>query len=400
MAEIESTVVEEFDLPKIMLVATTPFAVNAFLAKHIDALSESYRIILCTNVDAYHLAPDVIMKAEVLHIPFARRISFATDLKSFLELTLVVHKVRPAVIHSITPKAGLFAMLAGFIARVPNRWHTFTGQVWVTKQGIARIALKAFDRLIVLLASKVFADSASQCRLLRDEGVVREGQIAMLGSGSIAGVDIKRFCPDNLNRERFRLQMGTDANACVFLFVGRLAKDKGMFDLIWAFSEFAKAVHDVELWVVGPDEEGIMQELQKSAEDCRAPIQWLGATLTPEHSMVAADVLVLPSYREGFGSVVIEGAACGIPTIAYRIDGVVDAVADGNSGLLVELGQTSALVFAMKQLALDRELRLRLGNQARERAVRDFSSERVTKAWLEYYRSQLNKNDDVPKSCS
>ena len=400
MAEIEPTAAEKFDLPKIMLVATTPFAVNAFLAKHIDSLSEIYRIILCTNVDAYQLAPDVIMKAEVFHIPFARRISFVTDLKSFLKLTLVVRQVRPAVIHSITPKAGLSAMLAGFIARVPNRWHTFTGQVWVTKKGFARIALKAFDRLIVLLASKVFADSASQCRLLRDEGVVREGQIAMLGSGSISGVDIKRFFPDSLIRERLRLQMGTDANACVFLFVGRLAKDKGMFDLIRAFSEFAKAVRDAELWVVGPDEEGLMQELQKSAEGCGAPIRWLGATPTPEHFMAAADVLVLPSYREGFGSVVIEGAACGIPTIAYRIDGVVDAVADGNSGLLVELGQTSAFVTAMKQLALDRELRLRLSNQARERAVRDFSSERVTKAWLEYYRSQLNKNDDVPKSCS
>ena len=105
----------------------------------------------------------------------------------------------------------------------------------------------------------------------------------------------------------------------------------------------------------------------------------------------AADVLLLPSYREGFGSVVIEGAACGIPSIAYRIDGVVDAVADGMSGLLVELGKTSEFVSAMRQLALDRELRVRLGNQARQRAVRDFSSEGVTDAWLDFYCSQISK---------
>jgi glycosyltransferase involved in cell wall biosynthesis len=217
----------------------------------------------------------------------------------------------------------------------------------------------------------------------------------MLGSGSIAGVDLKRFCPDAVNRERLRKQIGAGANACVFLFVGRLAKDKGVFDLLLAFRELATVTRDIELWIVGPDEEGLLQALQESALGCDAPIRWLGATPTPEHFMAAADVFLLPSYREGFGSALIEGAACGIPAIAYRIDGVIDAVADGSSGLLVEVGQPTAFASAMKQLALDRELRLRLGHQARERAVHDFSSERVTNAWLEFYRSQMNKQDET-----
>lgn len=395
MASSESYKVGESDVPTIMFVATTPFAVNAFLINHIAALSTKCRIIICTNLDAYKLSPTLLNSVEVQHIPFSRRISLGIDLKSLLKLTVLVRQVRPVVIHSITPKAGLLAMLAGFVGRVPNRWHTFTGQVWATKQGFARIVLKAFDRLIVLFASKVFADSASQCRLLRDEGIVRNGQIDMLGSGSIAGVDIKRFCSDILNRERLKRQIGTDVDACVFLFVGRLAKDKGMFDLMRAFLELSSAVQDIELWVVGPDEEGLLETLQKSAEDCGAPIRWLGATPAPEQFMMAADVLLLPSYREGFGSVVIEGAACGIPTIAYRIDGLIDAVVDGSSGLLVELGETSAFASAMRQLALDKELRLRLGINARERAARDFSSESVTNAWLEFYRGHLNLQDEA-----
>jgi glycosyltransferase involved in cell wall biosynthesis len=378
-----------------MFVATTPFAVNAFLVNHIAELSIHCRIVLGTNLDAYKLLPVLLNIVEIHHIPFSRRVSLWSDLISLLKLTVLVRQVRPSVIHSITPKAGLLAMLAGLIARVPLRWHTFTGQVWATKQGFARSALKAFDRLIVLLASNVFADSASQCRLLRDEGVVREGQIGMIGLGSIAGVDLKRFYPDAVNHNRLRQQIGTDEETCVFLFVGRLAKDKGLFDLIRAFIELSATVRDIELWVVGPDEERLLQTLQKLAEGCGAPIRWLGATLIPEQFMIAADVLLLPSYREGFGSVVIEGAACGIPTIAYRIDGVIDAVADGCSGLLVGLGDTSAFVAAMRQLALDRELRLRLGNQARERAVRDFSSKRVTNAWLEFYRSHLNLQDEA-----
>lgn len=394
MASSESEKPWRSNVPTVMFVVTTPFAVNAFLVNHMAALSKEFRIILCTNLDAYKLAPGLLNSLEVHHIPFFRRVSLVTDLKCLLKLTALVRQVRPAVIHSITPKAGLLAMLAGFIGRVPNRWHTFTGQVWATKQGLVRGALKAFDRLIVLLASKVFADSASQCRLLRDEGVVREGQIGMLGSGSIAGVDIKRFSSDALNREMLRQQIGTDANACVFLFVGRLAKDKGMFDLIRAFLELFVTVRDIELWVVGPDEEGLQKTLQKSAEGCLAPIRWLGATPTPEEFMVAADVLLLPSYREGFGSVILEGAACGIPAIAYRIDGVIDAILDGSSGLLVEVGKLEAFAAAMKRLALDKALRLHLGKQAWERAVRDFSSESVTNAWLEFYRSHLNQQDE------
>jgi glycosyltransferase involved in cell wall biosynthesis len=394
MTSSESEKILKADVPTAMFVVTTPFAVNAFLVNHIAALSKKIRIILCTNLDAYKLAPVLLNSVEVHHIPFSRKVSLGTDLKSLMKLTALIRKVRPTVIHSITPKAGLLAMLAGFIGHVPNRWHTFTGQVWTTKQGLVRSALKAFDRFVVLLASKVFADSASQCRLLRDQGVVRAGQISMLGSGSIAGVDIKRFCSDPFNRELLRQQIETDANACVFLFVGRLTIDKGMFDLIRAFLELSSTVRDIELWVVGPDEEGLLQTLQESAEGCGAPIRWMGATTTPEQFMAAADVLLLPSYREGFGSVIIEGAACGIPAIAYRIDGVVDAIVDGRSGVLVEVGQSEAFAAAMKGLALDKELRLRLGKQAQVRAVRDFSSESVTSAWLEFYLSHLNQQHE------
>jgi glycosyltransferase involved in cell wall biosynthesis len=377
--------------PRIIFVTTTPFAVNAFLANHLAVLSRHYRIVLCVNLHAYMLLPSLSNLVEVRHIPFARKISPITDLKTLLQLLMVVFEVRPVAIHSITPKAGLLAMMTAFVARVPHRWHTFTGQIWANRNGFDRSLLKAMDRLIVFLATRVFADSISQCRLLQDEGIVRNGQIGMLGSGSIAGVDLERYHPDIVNHERLRKQMGVDASACVFLFVGRLTRDKGGFDLVQAFLKLAAAVHDIELWVVGPDEEGLLQALQEAARDCGAPIRWLGSTPTPEYFMAAADVILLPSYREGFGSVIIEGAACGIPAIAYRIDGVIDAVIDGFSGLLVDVGQPLAFASAMKLLTLDKELRLRLGHQARERTICDFSSEKVTEAWLEFYRTHLNK---------
>jgi glycosyltransferase involved in cell wall biosynthesis len=378
--------------PIIMIVATTPLAVNTFLANHMVALSEEYRIILCTNLEAHKLLPSLMNRIEVNQIPFARKVALGADLKSLFKLIMVVYRIKPEVIHSITPKAGLLGMLTGFILGVPNRWHTFTGQVWATRHGFVRRFLKALDRIIVLVATRVMADSASQCRFLRDEGVVGVEPVVVLGPGSISGVDFKRFCPDTVTRELLRKQLGVNTGVTVFLFIGRLTKDKGMVDLIEAFVEVAREVSELELWVVGPDEEGLMKSLRESAECCDAPIRWVGATVVPEQFMAAADILVLPSYREGFGSVIIEGAACGIPTIAYRIDGVIDAIVDGFSGLLVEVGKPRAFAAAMKTLALDGDLRERLGNYARQRAVRDFSSERITKAWIEFYRSRLKKS--------
>lgn len=378
------------DLPKIIIAATTPFAVNAFLSDHITALSKRYQIILCTNIHAYELLPCIESKVEVRDISFARRISFFADVKSLFQLFSIFRKFRPIAVHSITPKAGLLAMIAGAVYGVPNRWHTFTGQVWATKQGFARRVLKIMDRLIAFSASQVFADSMSQCRLLCYEGVVREGGISVLGSGSIAGVDLERFRPDVSVRTRVRQKMRVGDKSCVFLFIGRLVRDKGVFDLINAFKEVAEVTQQVELWMVGPDEDGLVPKLREVAGDCQATIRWLGRTKTPENFMAAADVLVLPSYREGFGSVIIEAAACGVPAIAYHIDGVIDALEDGNSGLLVEVGQVMAFAEAMKSLAFNDEIRQCLGSQARERAVSDFNSHSVTKAWTDFYGSHLD----------
>jgi glycosyltransferase involved in cell wall biosynthesis len=276
-------------------------------------------------------------------------------------------------------------MLAGVLAGVPSRCHTFTGQVWANKTGFERRLLKGIDWLIGNLATCVFADSATQCLLLEREGIVKSGQIRMLGAGSIAGVDLTRFYPDPVQYKQQRERLGTQENACVFLFVGRLARDKGVIDLLTAFQNLAEKTQHIELWVIGPDEEGLLQHLQSMAMRCNAPVRFVGPLLKPEQFMVASDVLLLPSYREGFPSTILEGAACGLPTISYRIYGVIDAIVEGDTGLLVDLGETAALAYAMRSLVLNVELRLSLGSKARERAVRDFSSENVSNAWVEFY---------------
>lgn len=373
----------------VCFAATSPFAVNSFLLRHMSALADEMHVALCVNLKTYDIDKNIDPRIVVHDVNIIRKISPAMDLVALWQMISIFRRNHFDIVHSITPKGGLLAMLAAAICNVPRRYHTFTGQVWATRKGLARGVLKALDRLISLLASQVFSDSASQCALLCSEGVVREGRIGILGEGSIAGVDLERFHPDAAGRDLLRRQLGTDSSVCVFLFVGRLAVDKGVFDLMQAFQEVFRELPTVELWMVGPDDDGVLPKLQEVASGYAIPVRWLGATTAPEHFMASADVLVLPSYREGFGSVIIEAAACGIPSVAYRIVGVIDAVVDGHTGLLVEPRQPAALAGAMRVMASDSKLRHQLAAEAWRRAVESFSSKAVTAAWLDYYRIQL-----------
>lgn len=371
----------------IIFVATTPFAVNAFLRNHLIALADSSDVTLCVNTIAYPLADDLCNAVRVRHIDITRKISPLKDLCALFQLLRCFREIKPTAVHSITPKGGLLSMLAACLVGVAWRFHTFTGQVWVERKGISRIVLKGIDMLIVRCATRVFADSASQCRFLEREEVVPIGGISMLGSGSVAGVDLERFRPDPVVRAELRARCGLDDAAPVFLFVGRVVRDKGVFDLVKAFAVLSRRHELWELWVVGPDEDCLQKILYAKAKLLGARIRWFGPKNKPERYMAAADVFVLPSYREGFGSVIIEAAACGIPTIAYRIDGVVDAIVEDHTGCFVAKGDVEAFTQAMERLGLAPKIVIELGKAARQRAIENYSSLTITAAWLTFYDS-------------
>ena len=376
-------------LKSICFVATTPFVVNAFLLTHLKALADFYSVTLCVNCSVYPLSDEIDPRIRVVDLKILREVSLFRDLYAFLFLVSLFRSEEFCAVHSITPKAGLLAMLAARLAGIQFRYHTFTGQVWAKRSGFARHVLKTFDRVVVQLATQVFTDSPSQCRFLEKERVVEPGGIFVLGPGSISGVDVHRFRPDMESRHQMRVELDVDEERCVFLFVGRLTKDKGIHDLIQAFAKVSVANPRVELWVVGPDEEGLTEQFgQRELEDSGL-VRWLGPTFQPERYMASADVLVLPSYREGFGSVIIEAAACAIPTVAYRIDGVIDAVVENQTGVLVDVGDIEALAAAMLDVSRDRDGRHRLGREARDRASEKFSSAIVTAEWVALYKPLL-----------
>lgn len=352
-------------------------------------LADHLSVALCTNLSAYPISVDLDSRIRVYNLGLVRSISPLKDLLVLIKVIWIFRMNRFDAVHSITPKAGLIAMLAAAICQITYRHHTFTGQVWADKRGIFRALLKAMDRLIVALSTGIFADSRSQCEFLVSEGVVYKEAISVIGNGSIAGVDLDRFCLNIEARKRVRHELGTDDNSLVYLFVGRLAAAKGLIDLVRAYEKVTREIKKTELWLVGPDEEALWKVLTNLCSIPSDSLRWFGETTEPERFMSAADILVLPSYREGFGSVIIEAAACGIPTVGSNIYGITDAVIDGKTGCLVTKGDVQELAESMIKVGIDPLLRQRLSITARQRASEEFSSVAITNAWLAFYREIL-----------
>lgn len=372
-------------MKKLCYVATIPAIVHAFLRVHIQAAAKQYQVtVICNAVDKHLLEG---LDARLILLPIERKPSPWRDVLILFQLFRLFRSEKFDIVHSIMPKTGMLAMLAAWVAQVPVRLHTFTGQVWVTKQGIRRELFKWFDSLIGRFATSVLADSPSQRDFLVSEGVLPPGKAKVIGAGSICGVDPLRFHPETNVRCALRHDLGIGQDAKVILFVGRLNRDKGMLDLAAAFDAIARCHTDVVLLLVGAEEDVPFSQMQERCSAVRDRLYYVSFAVTPERYMAAADIFCLPSYREGFGMTIIEAAACGVPAVASRIYGITDAVADGKTGVLFTAGDVCALTQALLTLIADNVLRQQMGEAARERVIKLFSSEKITGDMVTLYDS-------------
>ena len=376
-------------MKRVCFVLTSPFAVNGFLLNHFRVLADYYAITLLVNTLEYPLSAKLDSRVQIVHLAIERKISPLRDLKVFWWLWKYFSSEKFELVHSMTPKAGLLAMLAAKLARTPCRMHTFTGQVWATRTGLWRYFLKYFDKVIVFAANHVFTDSYSQSNFLETEGVVKRGGARVAGPGSISGVDSCRFSPDEKVRINLRHELGIPLEAIVFILLGRITLEKGVLDLVRAFLPLANLYQDAYLIVAGPDEGQLAEHIREEVGGCLARLMLAPRVVASERYLAAADVLVLPSYREGFGTVVLEAAAVGLPAIASRIYGLTDAVQDQVTGLLFPVGDISALSSAMEIMLVDAQRRLEMGSAARQRVLKEFSADAVSEAWLAEYRVLL-----------
>jgi glycosyltransferase involved in cell wall biosynthesis len=375
--------------PKICFITAAEITVKAFLMNHLKALSTQYDISVVTNTNNSDFLKPFGLHLNIKPLHIERAISPIRDVNALFRLIVLFRKYRYRAVHSVTPKAGLLSMLAAFLVRIPVRIHTFTGQVWANRRGVARWCFKIADRVIAGCATHILVDSFSQRDFLIKEKVVSESKSYVIANGSVCGVDTKRFVPNPEGRRKLRERFSLAESDVVFLFLGRLTVDKGLFDLTYAFEKISSVHEGSHVFLVGPDEENMKEKILETCKECKGRVHFEDFTNIPEEFMAAADVFCLPSYREGFGMAIIEAASAGVPAIGTDIYGVTDAIEKGVTGLLYPPGDAHMLAQEMLKMIENPTGRKAMGEKARERVIRLFSQEKVTSSFIAFYESLL-----------
>ena len=376
-------------MAKLCVVTTSPLIVDFFLRGHLKALGTRHELSLIVNAGSPGFLDESGIQITVVPMPIERKISLLRDLQALWSLLRYFRGRRFDGIVSIAPKAGLLAMTAAWVAGIPFRCHIFQGEVWVTRQGVIRRVLRLMDIITARTATHVLVISRSERDFLLKERVVSTQNSQILANGSLAGVDTTRFRADPAARSLVRKELGVPDDAVLAIFVGRITQDKGVIDLALSFAGIAAGRPAWHLLFVGPDEDGLRAKLEQAAGAAAAQVHFSGLTSSPERYMAAADFLCLPSYREGFGNVIIEAASIGIPALASRIYGIADALIEDQTGLMHEPGDLDQLSAKLKRLFSDSALRAQLGQRARERALTAFSSGLVVDALGQYVERGL-----------
>lgn len=373
---------------KIARIATVPFFLYNHLREQVAAIAAAgHEVVLISSGGEETGRLQQIPGVRFQEIEIPRKISPLRDLRALWRLYRFFRRERFDVMHSTTPKAGMLCAIAAWLARIPLRLHTFTGQPWVELHGPVRFVAKAGDWITSHLNTLCYADSLSQRDFIVTEGICSEDRIRVPGAGSLAGVDLGRFDPEKWKaaRETTRRELEIPPGSKVVTFIGRITRDKGVGELRAAFDALRKRGLQCTLLLIGPEDaaDGTLHSHTGGKQD--ADVRYIGYSKEPERYLAVTDVFCLPSYREGFGNVVIEAAAMGVPAVGTDIVGLRDAISDGNTGLLVPVKNVTALADALGKLLEDDGLRHAMGEQARKRAVAEFDARRVSAMVLEEY---------------
>lgn len=375
-------------MKKICFITAIHGSAYSFLRDHMAALQKEYKVhYVCNESDINNIK----VPYDAYHcVNIQRTISLIQDLKALWQLYRYFRVEKFDAVHSVTPKAGLLTSIAAFFALVPVRIHIYTGQVWANKKGPMRLLLKTMDRMIALFDNHILVDGEGQRQFLIRNKVISAQKSQVLGSGSICGVNLERFNPSEEVRVDKRRELGIDDSNTVFVFMGRLNHDKGVYELLSAYNRIASEREDVYLLFFGHDEENVSAtfslypDVKPGSNFC-----YYGATPEPHKMLQAGDVFVLPTYREGFGSSVIEASALGLPVICSDAYGVMDAMVDDVTGLRCKVGDSESLYSAMVKLADDKNLQKVLGKNGRDRVIQEFNGADVTCNWVQFYAEIL-----------
>lgn len=373
----------------LVIVTTVPTTLASILAQQPKFLSEHFDVAIISSPAAELKEVENSENVLACAVPMQRGISPFKDLVSLFKMVKQLRVLKPTMVHSYTPKAGLITMLAGFICRVPVRVHTFTGLIFPTSTGIKQKILIWMDRLICACATTIVPEGNGVKKDLIDYGITRK-PLKVIGSGNIAGVDTSFFDKQRVTDEKLHLslleQLNLVKNAFVFCFVGRFTQDKGFSELLSAFNELPENAH---LLLVGEMDERLPLPTEVAQNLSNHPrIHNIGWQNDIRPALAISSVLVLPSYREGFPNTPLQAGAMALPSIVTDINGSNEIIEPGLNGWVVPVKSSNALADAMLK-SMQAENLTQLGLQARSNIMEKFERQAHWQNMLNFYNEQL-----------
>ena len=385
---------------KIIRTSTIPLSLNVLLKGQLKFLSEFYDIV---GISSEGQLLDEVKQREgikTIEVNMERGISPLKDLTSLYKLYKILKTEKPVIVHSITPKAGLLTMLSGKMAGVPIRIHTFTGLIFPTRKGMVQKLLISMDKLLCSAATHIYPEGEGVRKDLINYKITSKS-LKVIGNGNVNGIDLKYFSPDQVTEEQKTLlkkELNIEEEDFVFVFVGRLVGDKGINELVKAFSLINKKENSQrhsKLLLVGPLE----QELDPLHPDTLEEIEnnpdiiSVGFQKDVRPYFAISDALAFPSYREGFPNVVMQAGAMELPSIVSDINGCNEIIIENQNGVIVPVKNSEKLGEAMERMKSDTDYYQKLKMNARPMIEARYEQSVIWDALLSEYKKLIKEKD-------
>jgi glycosyltransferase involved in cell wall biosynthesis len=360
--------------PKLVRITTVPISLKVLLRGQMRFMKSKGFDVLMVSSKGPETASLVLQEeCEHLSVTLTRKITPIQDLISLFKLTWLLIKIKPEIVHTHTPKAGLIGMWAAFFARVPVRLHTIAGLPWMESKGMLRKLLIQIEKITAYPAHTIFPNSKKQMEFMKQLGIAKN-KMKVLGHGSSNGIDLDFFSKSQAliqQAQELKIKSQWKEEGWIWIFVGRVVKDKGISELLTAFKEIHARFPNDQLWHQG--------------------IVWWDYQQDVRPFLLASDVLVFPSYREGFPNVPLQAAALDCMLILSDINGCNEIVDDGINGILVQVKSAESLTKAMLSTRNDPEKKSEMAEKIREKVTQYYDQKKLWNLLLEEYRAKINR---------
>lgn len=377
-------------MPKLIHVFTVSMSIT-FLEGLYSKLKESgYELIVISAKG--NEVNQLASKGYFKHYPvsMSRTISPFKDIVSLIKIIKIFKQEKPDIVHGHTPKAGLLAMVGAKFMGIKNRPYHLHGLKYPGEKGLKKFLVKFMEKKTVSLSTRVYAVSRSLADYSINSGFIKSDKITVLHHGSVRGINIKESTEIRLNSSNLKSKLGIKSYKVIICYVGRITEEKGVFELIEAFSNLIEDYRDISLVLCGPIEIKNKEKkyfFEKFIEE--ANVQYFGMVNNPLEYMACSDIFVLPSWREGFGLVNIEANSVGIPVITTNIIGCKDSIEHEKTGLFVDAKNSSNLEQTLKRLIDDPETRKKMGLNGIKRVTNLYDRDKIWNSLIDEYNTMI-----------